>query len=159
MTFEMIFHGISTWLGALNTAIAQKNAQITDGVELAAPRERDVVVTFLGDSAGQPDQCPAVVVEIAFGQDAVNTNVAQFHGTIHATLYLVDDATSVEDARLKISRWADVIRAHCNAPSAFVGGLSKIRPQHFGVRLGRRNDLSAGDMNVFEVQTDLEISV
>lgn len=150
-TFEELIALLGTWLQDLDGPVDAKNATITDGVTLKMPRTKDLVVTFPEDSSVEPEQLPAIVLEV---EGSMLEHVAPVRGAMAASLYLVEEAQTASKARLKLSRWVGVIRSHCTSGASLLDSNIRIVPRRESYVMGK----AKGDLNAFQLKVDLIVT-
>jgi hypothetical protein len=152
MTFEDVVNDIQEWIESIGDTIDNVNARHTDGVLLDTPREKDIIVTFMDDELSKPEQCPAVIIEIQ-GAGWSSPVVGSFHGAIGGSVYVIDEASSVEKTRKKLMRWVDALNTHCTAESSVLR-CGRIVPKNCQFSMGK----SAGNLNSFFLKLDFILS-
>jgi hypothetical protein len=150
-TFEDLVKKMNGWLGQLSNAVDVVNMSHADAVDIKMPRPKDLIVTFQDDPSAQPEQTPAIVVEI---EGSAVERVAPLKGMSAASLYVVDEAHNAVDTRLKLMRWVDAIRTHCTSASSLLGSNIRVVPRREQYVMGK----TKGDLNGFSLKVDLFIS-
>src|ERR1035441_9770249 len=147
MTFEETFQAIQTWLSGLESAVNAINKGVTDGNLIKMPRPKDLILTFPEDASVQPEQMPAVVLEI---EGSMVGKIAPLTGQMGASLYVADDAKSGAQARIKLIRWIEIGRNHCLSGASVVGSNIRVVPRRESFVMGK----AKGDLNAFQLKVD-----
>jgi len=151
MTFEETFQAIQTWLAGIESTLEVINTGVTDGNNIKMPRPKDLILTFPEDASVQPEQMPAIVLEV---EGSVMERIAPLKGSMGASLYVADDAKSGSQARIKLIRWIDAIRSHCLSGASVLGPNMRVVPRRESFVMGK----AKGDLNAFQLKVDLVIS-
>lgn len=151
MTFEETFQAIQAWLAGIESTVNAINAGVSDGNNIKMPRPKDLIITFPEDASVQPEQMPAIVLEL---EGSVMERIAPLKGSMGASLYVADDAKSGSQARVKLIRWIDAIRSHCLGGASVLGSNIRVVPRRESFVMGK----AKGDLNAFQLKVDLVIS-
>lgn len=151
MSFEQLLVALKKWAGDLQYAVAAVNQSVTDGVTISMPRAKDLIVTFPDDYTAQPEQVPAIVMEV---EHSAAEKPVPLKGVTTASLFLADEATNGAKARLKLVRWVDALRKHCQSEKSLLGSNVRVMLRREQYLMGK----TKGDLNGFSLKVDLLIS-